>query len=278
MIDQIDRLVALALEEDLGSSGDVTSQALIPAEQLGRAEFLAKEELVLAGTDVVRRTFRAVDPSIEVEIALSDGARVAKGQVFGCVRGPLRGILVGERTALNFVQRLSGVATASARAAAALQGTRCRVLDTRKTTPGWRVLEKAAVRAGGATNHRYGLFDGVLIKDNHLAAVGSIAEAVRRARAAVHHLMKVEVEVVDLRGVEEALAAGADAVLLDNMDTAAMRRAVELVAGRALIEASGGITLERLREIAEAGVDLVSMGALTHSARGVDISLEVVPA
>jgi nicotinate-nucleotide pyrophosphorylase (carboxylating) len=185
---------------------------------------------------------------------------VAKRTSLGKVTGPLRSILTAERTALNFLQRLSGIATASSRAAKALEGTRCRVLDTRKTTPGWRTLEKAAVRAGGATNHRFGLYDGILIKDNHLAAVGSIREAVRRARAAAHHLMKVEVEVVDLAGVAEAVAAGA---------------AVEIVDGRALTEASGGITLERLREVADAGVDFVSMGALTHSARAMDISLEV---
>ncbi|MBI5544982.1 MAG: carboxylating nicotinate-nucleotide diphosphorylase [Deltaproteobacteria bacterium] len=277
MYDFVDRLIALALEEDLGSAGDVTSQALVPSGQRGRAELLAKERLVLAGTDVVRRTFLAVDPTTEVDLPLADGAIVERGRILGSVSGPLRSILIGERTALNFLQRLSGVATAAAGAAAALEGTRCRVLDTRKTTPGWRVLEKAAVRAGGGTNHRFGLFDGVLIKDNHIAAVGSIAEAVRRARAAVHHLMKVEVEVVDLAGVAEAVEAAAEVLLLDNMDTPTMRRAVQLIAGRALTEASGGITLERLREVADAGVDYVSMGALTHSARGVDISLEVRP-
>jgi len=217
----------------------------------------------------------AVDPRIEVQFAFPDGARVPDRKILGTVRGPLRSILTAERTALNLVQRLSGVATATSRAVAAMAGTRCRVLDTRKTTPGWRILEKAAVRAGGGTNHRFGLFDGVLIKDNHIAAVGSISEAVRRARAAVHHLMKVEVEVVDLRGVDEALAAGAEILLLDNMDTATMRQAVQRVAGRAKTEASGGITQARLKEIAEAGVDYVSMGALTHSARGMDISLEV---
>jgi len=275
MIDQVDRLIALALEEDLGSAGDVTSQALVPERQQGRAELLAKEPLVVAGGDVVRRVFHAVDPSIVVDLPHADGARIEDRQVFGTVTGPLRAILVGERTALNFLQRLSGVATNTARAVEAMKGTRLKVLDTRKTTPGWRVLEKAAVRAGGGTNHRFGLFDGVLIKDNHIAAVGSIGEAVRRARAAAHHLMKVEVEVVDLAGVDEALAAGADVLLLDNMDTPTMKQAVERVAGRALTEASGGIKLERLAEIAAAGVDFVSMGALTHSSRGVDISLEV---
>ncbi|MGC4113888.1 MAG: carboxylating nicotinate-nucleotide diphosphorylase [Myxococcales bacterium] len=275
MIDQVDRLIALALEEDLGSAGDVTSQALVPADQQGSAEFLAKEPLVLAGTDVVRRVFRAVDPAVVVTFSAADGASIRDRQVFGAVTGSLRSILVGERTALNFVQRLSGVATNTARTVKALEGTRLKVLDTRKTTPGWRAIEKAAVRAGGGTNHRFGLFDGVLIKDNHIAAVGSIGEAVRRARAAAHHLMKVEVEVVDLKGVDEALAAGAEVLLLDNMDTPTMKKAVEKIAGRAKTEASGGIKLERLAEIGGAGVDFVSMGALTHSSRGVDISLEV---
>ena len=275
MLDAVDSLIALALDEDLGGAGDVTSQATVPPEQQGRAALLAKEALVLAGTDVVWRTFRAVDERIEVEWAFPEGARIQARQILGTVRGPLRGILVGERTALNFLQRLCGVATATARAVAALQKTRCRVLDTRKTTPGWRVLEKAAVRAGGGQNHRFGLYDGVLVKDNHIAAVGSIAEAVRRARAAAHHLMKIEVEVVDLAGVAEALKAGADVLLLDNMDSPTMKKAVELVAGRAKTEASGGVTEARLAEIAATGVDFVSMGALTHSAPGVDISLEV---
>jgi nicotinate-nucleotide pyrophosphorylase (carboxylating) len=274
-LDFVDRLIELALEEDLGSAGDVTTDALVSPDSTGRAEFLVKEPLVLAGLDAVRRTFRAVDPRLEVAFSVSEGTKVEPRAVVGTVRGPMRGILSGERTALNFLQRLSGIATNASRAARALEGTRCRILDTRKTTPGWRTLEKAAVRAGGATNHRFGLFDGVLIKDNHIAAVGSISEAVKRARLRAHHLLKVEVEVVDLPGVEEAISAGAEILLLDNMDTPTMRRAVEIVAGRALTEASGGITLERLPEIAAAGVDFVSMGALTHSARAMDISLEV---
>lgn len=274
-LDFVDRLVNLALEEDLGSAGDVTTDALVSRDAVGKAEFLVKEPLILAGLDAVRRTFRAVDPGLEVTFEVSEGMKVEPLRVVGTVRGRMRGILSGERTALNFLQRLSGIATNSSRAAKALEGTGCRVLDTRKTTPGWRMLEKAAVRAGGATNHRFGLFDGILIKDNHIAAVGSISEAVRRARSRAHHLLKVEVEVIDLAGVEEALAAGAEVLLLDNMDTATMRKAVEIVAGRARVEASGGVTLERLPEIAAAGVDFVSMGALTHSARAMDISLEI---
>jgi nicotinate-nucleotide pyrophosphorylase (carboxylating) len=275
-MDAIDRLIELALEEDLGSAGDVTSDALVPADASGRAEVLVKEPLVVAGQDVFGRVFRAVDPRIDVVFEAREGERIDARRVIGTVRGPLRGILAGERTALNFLQRLSGIATNAARASDLLRGTGCRVLDTRKTTPGWRALEKAAVRAGGATNHRFGLFDGVLIKDNHIAAVGSVGEAVRRARAQTHHLLKIEVEVVDLKGVEEAIAAGADVVLLDNMDSATMKKAVEIIARRARTEASGGVRLERLAEIAATGVDFVSMGALTHSARAMDISLEIV--
>ncbi len=275
-MDAIDRLIALALEEDLGGAGDVTTSALVPASASGRAEFLAKEPMVVAGTDAARRAMRAVDPSLEVRFAVADGKAVERGQVFGDVRGALCSILTAERTALNLLQRLSGVATAASRACGALAGTSCKVLDTRKTTPGWRALEKAAVRAGGGVNHRFGLYDGVLIKDNHIAAVGSIGEAVRRARAGAHHLLKIEVEVVDLAGVDQALAAGAEIILLDNMDDAAIRAAVQRIAGRAKTEVSGGVTEERLPKIAAAGADFVSMGALTHSARGMDISLEVV--
>ncbi len=275
-MDGLDRLIALALEEDLGSAGDVTTQALVPASVLGRAEVWAKEPMIVAGTEAARRALQAVDPALEVRFAVADGVGVEPRKVLGTVVGSLRSILIGERTALNLLQRLSGVATATARAAKALEGTRCRVLDTRKTTPGWRALEKAAVRAGGGVNHRFGLYDGVLIKDNHIAAVGSIGEAVRRARAGVHHLLKIEVEVEDLKGVDEALAADADVILLDNMNTESIRAAVVRIGGRARTEASGGITLDRLPEIAAAGVDFVSMGALTHSARGMDISLEVV--
>ncbi len=275
MVDALDRLVALALEEDLGSAGDVTSLALLPPDLMGEGELLVKEELVLAGIEPVLRTFRAVDPRVEVSFSAAEGQRIKKGTVIGKIRGSMRSILTGERTALNFIQRLSGVATNAARASDALTGTRTRILDTRKTTPGWRTLEKNAVRVGGGVNHRFGLYDGVLIKDNHIAAVGSITDAVKRAREHVHHLMKVEVEVVDLKGVDEALAAGADVILLDNMELETMAQAVQKIAGRAKVEASGGVTLERLPAIAKTGVDFVSMGALTHSARAMDISLEV---
>ena len=273
----IDRLIDLALDEDLGSAGDITTNATIEAAAAGCARFLAKEPLVVAGLDIARRVFARLDDRCRVNFMVEEGALVAAGQEFGVVEGPYRALLTGERTALNFLQRLSGIATASRQAAELLAGTNCQILDTRKTTPGWRVLEKAAVRTGGAHNHRFGLFDGVLIKDNHIAAVGSIAEAVRRARQATHHLIRVEVEVEDMAQVDEALAAGADVLMLDNMSLEQMREAVARIQGRARTEASGGIRHDRLRAIAETGVDFISMGAITHSARAVDISLNVQP-
>jgi len=269
-----ERLVALALEEDL-LLGDATSEATIDAGATGAARFLAKEELVLAGTEVAEYVFDRLGAVCRFELA--DGARVAKGTWFGRAEGPVRALLGAERTALNFLQRLSGVATATRRCVDALAagGGRTRLLDTRKTTPGWRLLEKAAVRAGGGSNHRVSLGDGVLIKDNHVAACGGVAEAVRRARARAGAMLRIEVEVVDLPGLEAAIGAGADIVLLDNMTDEAMAEAVKVARGRVLLEASGNMTLERLPRVAATGVDFVSMGAITHSARAVDISLEL---
>ena len=266
------RLIAMALEEDIGP-GDVTA-ALLPADLNGRATVLARESLVLAGTEAFAEVFRQVDPSIAVEFSHADGAKVPAGTVVGTIAGTARTMLIGERTALNLLQRLSGVASLSNRAAQEVVGTKATVVDTRKTTPGWRRLEKAAVRAGGAKNHRMGLFDGILIKDNHIEALGSVTQAIERARAVNGHLLKVEVECESLDQVDEALAAGADIILLDNMDPPTMRTAVERIGGRAMTEASGGITLDTLRTVAETGVDLISMGALTHSARAVDVALE----
>ena len=269
-----ERLVELALEEDL-LLGDATSEATIDASALGVARFLSKEALVLAGTAVAVHVFERLGCACRFEV--EDGASVASGTWFGQVEGPVRGLLGAERTALNFLQRLSGVATTTRRCVDALAagGGRTRLLDTRKTTPGWRLLEKAAVRAGGGTNHRVSLGDGVLIKDNHVAACGGVGEAVRRARARAGAMLKIEVEVVDLPGLDAAIAAGADIVLLDNMTDEAMAAAVQRAAGRVLLEASGNMTLERLPRVAATGVDFVSMGALTHSARAVDISLEL---
>ena len=267
-----ERLVDLALEEDL-ALGDVTSEATIDAAARGEGAFLAKEDLVLAGAAVAARVFERL--GAECRFEAEDGARVTRGRRFGAARGPVRALLAAERTALNFLQRLSGVATATRRCVDALAqgGGRTRLLDTRKTTPGWRMLEKAAVRAGGGKNHRFALGDGILVKDNHVAACGGVAEAVRRARG--NAMLRVEVEVVDLPGLDEAIAAGADIVLLDNMDDAALAEAVRRAAGRVLLEASGNMTIERLPRVAATGVDFVSMGAITHSAPAVDISFEL---
>jgi nicotinate-nucleotide pyrophosphorylase (carboxylating) len=273
----VERLLDLAIEEDL-SLGDATSEATIPTTDTGRGTFLAKEDLVLAGTAVAVRVFERLGAACRFDRA--DGARVARGETFGDATGAMRALLAAERTALNFLQRLSGVATGTRLAVDALaaSGGRTRLLDTRKTTPGWRRLEKEAVRAGGGVNHRFSLGDGILVKDNHVAACGGVGEAVRRARARGNAMLRVEVEVVDLPGLDEAISAGADIVLLDNMTDEAMAEAVRLAAGRVLLEASGNMSVERLRRVAATGVDFVSMGALTHSARAADISFEVEPA
>jgi len=271
----VERLIDLALEEDL-SLGDATSEATIPASARGRGAFLAKDDLVLAGTAVASRVFERLGVACHFDRA--DGDRIRNGEVFGEATGPMRGLLAAERTALNFLQRLSGVATATRQAVDALSaaGGRTRLLDTRKTTPGWRRLEKEAVRSGGGVNHRFSLGDGLLVKDNHVAACGGVGEATRRARSRGNAMLRVEVEVVDLAGLDEAISAGADIVLLDNMDDATLAEAVRRSAGRVLLEASGNMTLERLPRVAATGVDYVSMGALTHSARAADISFEVV--
>ena len=271
----IDRLIDLALEEDLGP-GDVTTQAVIPPELQGEAHIRAKADLVVAGLTVADRVFLKLDGEILFEAAVADGQEVAPGTVLARLTGPVASILTGERVALNFLQRLSGIATFTRAMAAQVAGSPAVLVDTRKTTPGWRVLEKYAVRLGGGVNHRVGLYDGVLIKNNHLAAVGGIREAVLRAKAGAHHLLKVEVEVTDLQGLEEALNAGADLILLDNMDDATLKKAVDLTRGRARLEASGSMTKDRLPAVAATGVNLISMGALTHSAPAVDIHLRLV--
>jgi nicotinate-nucleotide pyrophosphorylase (carboxylating) len=277
-MDALDRLIDLALDEDLGAAGDVTTEALVPASARGRAELLAKEPLVLAGSAAFTRVFQRIELEAVVEFRFPDGARVDAGRVVALASASMRTLLVGERTALNLVQRTCGIATLAAQAADAVRGTKCRVLDTRKTAPGMRALSKQAVRAGGADNHRFGLSDGVLIKDNHLVAMrGDVREAVRRARAHAPRLVKVEVEVTALSQLEAAIDAGADMVLLDNLDDAAVAEAVRLARGRVELEVSGGVTLERLPRLAALGVDFVSMGALTHSARAMDLSLELQP-
>ena len=270
--DTIEHVVAAALAEDVGE-GDVTTAATVDPGAVGAAALLVQEPGVVFGLAVVEAVFRAVDSEVEVEPLIEDGARLDTPAAVARVTGPLGAILTGERVALNFLGRLSGVATLTRRYADAVAGTGVAILDTRKTTPGLRLLEKQAVVAGGGRNHRFGLDDGVLIKDNHLRAAGSIATAVERARAATD--LPVEVECDTLGQVSEALAAGADAILLDNMPLDELRAAVELVAGRARLEASGGITLDDVRAVAETGVDEISIGALTHTARSLDVSLEI---
>ena len=270
----LDELVARALAEDLGA-GDATAQATVPAQALAVARIRQKAAGVVYGLDLAERAFAALDPGAVCARAVEEGVWREEGPVLE-VRGHARALLGAERTALNFLGRLSGVATLTARCVREIEGTGARILDTRKTTPGLRMAEKAAVYAGGATNHSIGLFDEILIKENHAAATGGVGEAVRRARAARPEL-PVEVEVRDLEELAEALEAGAPRIMLDNMDLAAMRAAVALTAGRASLEASGGVTVKRLREIAETGVDFISVGALTHSAPALDLSLILEP-
>ena len=273
---QVEQIIESALAEDL-ASGDVTTEALIPPDLEGKAYILVKGDGVLAGIEVGEAVFLRVDPALRVEVLIRDGVRVRKGDVVATVEGKVASILRAERTALNFLTRLSGIATETARYVEATKGLKAQITDTRKTTPGIRVLEKYAVRVGGGVSHRQHLGDGVLIKDNHLAALRffrlELKQAVDRAR--LHSTLKVEVEVGSIDQAREALEAGADVIMLDNMATDDMRQVVDLVGGRALIEASGGITLENVRSVAEAGVDLISVGAITHSAKALDLSLEL---
>ena len=271
----LDRLIDLALEEDIGP-GDVTTQAVVDPELQGEAHIRAKATLVVAGLPVAARVFHKLDAKLVFAAAMNDGQEVAPGTVLARLTGPVASILTGERVALNFLQRLSGIATFTRTIAAQVAGSSAVLVDTRKTTPGWRVLSKYAVRLGGGRNHRLGLYDGVLIKNNHLTAVGGISEAVRLAKARAHHLLKLEVEVTDLQGLEEALNAGADLILLDNLDDATLLQAVKITRGRALLEASGSMTPDRLAKVAATGVNLISMGALTHSAPAVDIHLRLI--
>ena len=269
----VDAAIDAALREDM-PEGDITSESVIPASAVSEAVFLAKEDGVLAGLAVARRVFEKLDPSVEFIENAHDGAALHKADILARLKGPTIALLKGERTALNFLQHLSGVATATRRFVDAVAGTKTRILDTRKTTPGLRLLEKYAVKTGGGSNHRLSLSDMVLIKDNHLRHVGSVAEAVRRARAAIPPGVRIEVEAADPAQVRDALAAGADMIMLDNMTLEAMREAVALAAGRVPLEASGSMSLDRVRAVAETGVDYISVGALTHSARAVDISLD----
>ncbi|HXK33793.1 MAG TPA: carboxylating nicotinate-nucleotide diphosphorylase [Dehalococcoidia bacterium] len=275
----VDELVLRALEED-GAYDDITTRLLVIGEQWGRGVFVAKDDGVVCGLPVAAAAMTALDDEVSFDTLVEEGQRVSPGAELAEVEGPLATILAAERVALNFLQRMSGVATATRRFVEAVQGTKAAILDTRKTTPGLRVLERYAVRCGGGRNHRYNLSTAILIKDNHIAAAkqrgfGDVEEIVLLAKRGAPHTMRIEVEVTNMEDLRDALKAGADVILLDNMDVAQIREAVAIVGGRALVEASGGVTIDSVRAIAEAGVDYISVGRLTHSAPAMDISLEV---
>ena len=268
----IDRIIDIALAEDI-HTGDITTLAMLPKARRMRARLVAKEAMVLAGIAVAERVFSRLDPSIRFDAAFADADRLQVGDVIARIEGDAAALLQGERVSLNLLQRMCGIATQTACYVKEIEGTGARVVDTRKTTPGLRVLEKYAVRVGGGTNHRTGLYDGVLIKENHIAAAGGILEAVGRARAYIPHTLKVEIETENLEQVALALQAGADIIMLDNMSLPEMSEAVLLIGKRALVEASGGVNLQSIRAIAQTGVDIISVGALTHSVRAADISM-----
>ena len=267
-------LLEMALREDIGS-GDITSNTVVPAGTGANGTLLSKGDGMVAGLDVAREIFRMLDADVGFTECASDGGQIRPGQVIARVKGLARPMLTAERTALNFLQRLSGIATMTSRYVQAVSDYPAKIVDTRKTTPGWRVLEKYAVRVGGGHNHRFGLYDAVLIKDNHIAAVGSIENAVAGAREQIPHTMKIEVEVEDLDQVREAIRSGADIIMLDNMDVDMMSEAVKLIGGRALVEASGGITRDNIPAVAATGVDIISVGALTNAAVPLDISMSM---
>ncbi|MFA5561780.1 MAG: carboxylating nicotinate-nucleotide diphosphorylase [Eubacteriales bacterium] len=271
--DSIDRLLQTALSEDIGTA-DITTEAVIEPDARAQGRYIAKEAGVVCGLPVLIRVYRALDPAVSVQCLCRDGSTVQRGEVIATVSGPARTLLLGERVGLNLLQHLSGVATATARAVAQVAGTHTKIIDTRKTTPGLRLLEKYAVRVGGGANHRFSLSDGILIKDNHIVAAGGITAAVTRARAHAPHTLKIEVETETLSQVEEALSAGADIIMLDNMTLGQMAEAIALIRGRALTEASGNMGERDLSDVARTGVDFISIGALTHSVRALDISLK----
>jgi len=275
MIGKNERLIRLALEEDIGP-GDVTTDALIEPDRVERATIVAKESFVLAGLELAQEVFRSLDSAMSFDTSSHDGDSIKSGDEILKVTGKLYALLTGERTALNFLQRLSGIATFTRKFVDRTRGAGVRITDTRKTTPGWRKLEKYAVRMGGARNHRFGLYDGILIKDNHIKACGGISEAVERVRKNQGQFLRIEVEVTDLKEVEEALKSGVDIIMLDNMDINGIKRSIGFIGDRALVEVSGGVSLDSVAELAATGVDIISIGALTHSARAVDISMRVM--
>jgi nicotinate-nucleotide pyrophosphorylase (carboxylating) len=276
MISQpIVKIIKNALAEDIGT-GDITTKATVSGKKKGRALAIAKDDFVIAGIDVFTETFKCLDKNIKVKKIISDGSRVKKGDLIAEVSGSLSNILKAERVSLNLFQRMSGIATLTAKYVEAVRGFKAVILDTRKTMPNLRILDKMAVRIGGGTNHRIGLYDGVLIKDNHIEAAGGITAAVNAQRKHLSRKMKIEVETKNLMEVKEALRCGVDIIMLDNMSVGAMKKAVDFVAGRALIEASGNISLKNVAEIAAIGVDYISVGELTHSVRAADISLKII--
>ena len=272
---QFEAVVRRALAEDLGRAGDLTTDSLIEPGARARARLVAREEGRVAGIDVAGAVFSLLEPSVAVDVVLGDGSEASAGALIARIEGPARALLTGERVALNFLGHLSGIATETARAVAAVAGLRARIVCTRKTTPGLRALEKYAVRCGGGSNHRFGLDDAVLIKDNHLVAAGGIRPAVERVRARLGHMVKVEVEVDTLDQLRELIPLGVDNVLLDNMTPETLARAVEMVKGRMTTEASGGITPDSVSDVAQSGVDMISLGWLTHSAPALDVALEL---
>ncbi|MDK2811346.1 MAG: hypothetical protein PWR27_2055 [Petroclostridium sp.] len=271
-IGMVDEIISKALSEDIGT-GDITTASTIPKDQKISGKFIAKEAGVICGLEVVKKVFEKIDREIIMIPHVTDGERVNKGDLIAEIKGPAVGVLTGERVALNFLQRLSGISTKTAQLLEEVKGTKAKITDTRKTTPGLRVLEKYAVRVGGGVNHRFNLSDGILIKDNHIKAAGSITNAIAAARKNAPHTLKIEVEVESMEQIEEALEAGADIIMLDNMGTEEMKKAVARINGRALVEASGNMGEKDLREVADTGVDLISVGALTHTVKAMDISL-----
>lgn len=271
---QIKKIIEAALAEDIGT-GDITTMAIISRSKNGYAQAIAKDDFIIAGCDIFKETFLLLDDKIKVKKLISDGKRAKKGSIIAEISGSLFYILQSERVALNLFQRMCGIATLTAKFVDAVHGSKVKILDTRKTMPGLRVLDKMAVFIGGGFNHRMGLYDGVLIKDNHIAAAGSITEAVNMQRQRLPHTLKIEVETKNIAEVKEALKCGVDIIMLDNMTTDEMKKAVAFVAGRAIIEASGNVSLQNVAAIAATGVDLISIGELTHSVRAADISLKI---
>jgi len=272
---QIDKIIEQALLEDIGT-GDITSESIIPYDLKAKGIIKTSEEGVVAGLDIACLVFKKLDPEIIFQEKIKDGTKVARGKVLAEISGPARTILKGERVALNFLQRMSGIATITSKFCQEVKDFPVRIVDTRKTTPGLRILEKYAVRMGGGYNHRFGLYDAVLIKDNHLASVGGIKPAIESVQKLIPHTIKIEVEVENLSQLEEALKMQVDIIMLDNMDLDTMKEAVKMAKGKSIIEASGGITLEKVREIAQTGVDLISVGALTHSVKALDVNMEII--